>query len=125
LADTIGAQSPTAYVNEARRQIQQAYRERPDQHVPQGDEGKKKETSELPAAQAVRKAEEGVGREAYNPASRQAQVLVQELAAQQAARAKKAQELRRPVTRRSGPYKSRREPDQPARPTDGPVKLSV
>jgi len=125
LADTIGAQSPTAYVNEARRQIQQAHRERPDQHVPQGDDASKKETSELPASQAVRKPEEGAARESYNPASRQAHVVAQELAAQQAARSKKAAESRRPLTRRSGPYKSRREPDQPWSPPDGPIKLSV
>ena len=125
MAETIGAQSPTAYVNEARRQIQQAHRERPDQHVPQGEQGKNKESSELPAAQAVRKPEEGAGREPYNPASRQAQVLVQELAAQQAAREKKLAETRRRLTRRSGPYKSRRELDPALVAADGTIKLSV
>ena len=126
LADTIGTQSPPSYLNEARRQLQQAHRERPDQHVPHGDDTKKKaQASDLPASQAIRKAEEALGREPYNPANRQAHVMVQELAAQHAARGKKAAEMRNRSTRRSGPYKSRREPDQPSSPPDGAVKLTV
>jgi hypothetical protein len=126
LADTIGTQSPPSYLNEARRQLQQAHRERPDQHVPHGDGTKKKTlASDLPASQAIRKAEEGQGREPYNPANRQAQVMVQELAAQLAVRGKKAAEWRRHLSRRSGPYKSRREPDQPSSPPNGAVKLTV
>jgi hypothetical protein len=126
LADTIGAQSPTAYLNETHRQVRQAHRERPDQHVPHGEDKRKAaEASELPRGQAIRKAEEAAGREPYRPNSQQAQVLAQEIAAQAAARDKKTAERRGRLTRREGPYKSRQAPERPATVSDAPVKLTV
>lgn len=124
MADTIASQSPAAPVQATHRQVRQAHRERPDRHWPQGDDKRREEAPEPERGSAIRKPDEAeaVAREPYRPNSQQSQVLAQEMAA---SRDKKPAEMRRPLTRRSGPYKSRRDSDQAFVTGGGTIKLSV